>query len=527
MDDNNEMLQETEDEVSARKILSFKNKRTVIVTAMILLAAIITGAVLLILFSCNKDTRFDYRKENLYSYVLPNVSSLSGMTVSIVPKKTVSDEEVTESIDKLLAEEAVQKTYPDTVPTAEDRVSFLYRVELDGVDVHRVSNYYGASAWIFSLVTPEPSEDGSAVEPPYYAALRAALLAGLTEAGKKPTDYKLVETKTGTVGFGNAVYVNMSITDTVTGETVTKETARRIDLGNSNDPYFHLASWLATLEIGKKSTTELYDAATDKTLKYEFEPLFVVTEELAIECDAVMPEDFGEGTELAYLGGKTVHFYMVPQAVVRTETPELTDEFVEEISSGIYKGEGAVEKFLADWKVYMQSMEDTAYTERLYAALEEKLMETVTVLSYPEKALEASRRELDGLFLESYTAYVSQNGTSQFPTIESYINKSFDVTTDAAREELIAEIVLDTTKSYLVYYAVADMLGVRPTDSEIATAYQNTVGDMTTSTLAAYSTFYGESYLFDQICYQMTREGVLEEVSKTAVIIPSTENSGV
>ncbi len=493
-----------------------RNKILLTLTALLLLLATA-------LLSCSGEAVYDYRKERISDYITVHASALSGIAVSVPAREVVTDADVEASLREMLLEVAEDKSYPDRVPTASDRVSFLYRVEYEGEPVHGLTNYYGAAPLVLPL-TPTTDEDGEPKqEPSYYAALREALSDALV--GKAaPSAYRLTERKDGKVGSGNVVYCNISLTTEKDGKIDSERmSAVRIDLlhDDNTSPYYDLFEAMAEMTVGKTADPiRLYDKENAAYLTYTVEPLFVLEEEVMIEAPVTLPSDFDKGGDLASLAGKTVTFLLVPLAVVVAEIPELTDAYVATLTQNVYEGEGAADRFRAFWKEYLQSQKDEVYEEKLYAALEKELLSLCVPTSYPEKALAAANREMYGIFTQSYDNYVRQNGSSRYPTLESYIDDALEIEGDAARAEAVAALERDSVAGYLAYFAAADALGVRPSDEAIESAYAETLLSLATGEAEVYVAYYGETYLHDQIAYQMTREAVLKKLAETAVIMP-------
>ncbi len=485
------------------------------------LLSLLAGILCLLagLSSCSNAAVYDYRREKIARYITVDTAALYGLAVEAPARVIVTDEDVTDSLNEMLKEEAVDKSYPDKLPTLDDRVSLLYRVEHEGEPVHGLSNYYGATPLVLPLTAPAADGEEKAAEPAYYATLRAALAEALV--GKAaPSSYKLVERKDGKVGAGSLLYCNLSIT-VEKGGTVTTErkTALRLNLlDDTTNPYYEIFDEIAEMTLGKTADpVRIYDKEETAFITYTVEPLFVVEEEVALRVAVTLPADFDKGGDLATLAGKTVDFILVPVAVVESELPELTDAYVTTLTQGIYKTATEFRRF---WKEYLQGIEDDTFKEKLYLALEKELYRLCVPSDYPEAALSAANREIYGLFAQSYDNYVRENGSSRFPTMESYIDEALEVTGAEERESEIREIERETVAGYLAYFAAADALGVRPSDAEVETAVNETLKSLATGEAEVYAAYYGETYFRDQIVYQVTREAVLKKLAETAVVVP-------
>lgn len=508
--------------------MTLRKKRILIIVSAVLAFSLTLTGVLLILFACS-DKYYNYIKEDLTPYVSVTAESLQGYTVSIDPRKVISDDDVEAEIYAALLQYGEEKSYPDAVPTASDTVSLLYRVTLDGKDIYGFTNYYSDTDFTVSLSAPTGDEKDPL--PSYYLPIREALHAALVDAGKAPSHYGLKEKKEGTVTYGNTVYANVRL-DYIKDKVEKKDnyTAVRLsipandaEIQNAVSPYSFLPDGLyrkllqelVGMEFGKTASGEMFVSAETRDYDYTLSPLFAVTEENGIPISLSLPADFDKGGSLSHLAGKEVVFYAVPTAVVRLEVPVLDDAYAEKLTDGVCKGEGAADSFRAVLKEYMQMKADNVYTEALYQALIEEMVKKIQPADYPARALEDAERDALGLFRSSYDGYVAENGTGAFPTLEAYLNDTFEVATDEERIAIVDGMVKDVVAEYLAVYQAAKFLNIMPTEKELQEAYEDSLAALSESEIESFSYYYGSDYLYRQIEYAVVREAVLSSLPYT------------
>ncbi|MBQ3859543.1 MAG: FKBP-type peptidyl-prolyl cis-trans isomerase, partial [Clostridia bacterium] len=172
--------------------------------------------------------------------------------------------------------------------------------------------------------------------------------------------------------------------------------------------------------------------------------------------NVTFPENYGvddlNGQEVTFVC--TVHGILTDEEIV----PELNDEFV---SSKF--GYDTVDAFLEVYRLSVEKRKEESVRSKLYNDLWSMLVSGAEVLSLPEsevRRIYASQRA-------SYEEYASYYNTDYATFLASYVN-----TTD---EELYRDAE-SYVKEDLVLYALADRMGVDPTDEEYDAGIEELAG---------------------------------------------------
>lgn len=206
--------------------------------------------------------------------------------------------------------------------------------------------------------------------------------------------------------------------------------------------------------------------------------------------NVTFPENYGvddlNGQEVTFVC--TVHGILTDEEIV----PELNDEFV---SSKF--GYDTVDAFLEVYRLSVEKRKEESVRSKLYNDLWSMLVSGAEVLSLPEsevRRIYASQRA-------SYEEYASYYNTDYATFLASYVN-----TTD---EELYRDAE-SYVKEDLVLYALADRMGVDPTDEEYDAGIEELAGfnGMTAEDMKDY---YGEDTLRVSVLWDKVMEAVAEK----------------
>lgn len=468
------------------------------VVAFLLLAAIVTGAVLMIIEADRKDSGFDYIKSDLSRYVELSESDYKDYKLSLNVAKP-HDIDVDIAILNLIASEENRKLEGDGVfkknatVTPGDVVQLWYRAYMIEEDGTKTSMMNNMGATVPTEVTV--GSNGMYV----YAGFELGLV------GKNGTDYATFEKITsGDISADQVIYVSYTRDQKGATDSSNKKTSKnvRIDLAEGKEAidklygagfYDILFAEGAVAKIGSPYTFDVKLNSKDYTytdMTVDFATLCEKPETekdgkspLLIECYFPYDEDV---TLLDSLRNKPVYFEVYIDYVQAWSTPEFNDEFVKEFvntkESAIteaelleYEGDSYVEKYRAYAKKYL----DDAYEEAYEAALQDAMWE-----HYHDKA---KIKKFPGIKLdEVYNEYVN-DVYYQFETSGGYIatdsegnGKTYDNVDDFAvaylgltyeenpdwRAELM-EIAEYLVKERLVLFYVMQREGLVPTEAKL------------------------------------------------------------
>lgn len=502
-----------------------KQKKRLAHIPLFLVLTILVGG----LFSCGNAV-YDYARENLTPYVSLDSVTLNGFTVKVKPAAVVGDQDVNDYIAELQKKAASDKELTDVAVAAGDTLTFLYYATAEnGRPIEGLTNYTGKTV---SVLLGEGGDS-------FIKDRDAEFEDPIINSALVPSDYKLVETKSGTVKENDTVIASIVFYyEDTDGAIVRLEESRafsRMDLSRADSDFEkNLNASLIGLTIGETAKEAYsYIDESSRIIKADITPHFVITEEKTFDITLTLPESY-ENTDFKNYVGKNVTFHIVPLSFTRPVIPELTREFIKEVTGGKIDSENAVEEFRAVVKSYLQSVEDETYKSALSEACDAELYRLATVTAYPKKALTAAETEVRAYIRVEYDAYVEKNGSSQYPTLLDYEKTLFKNTdgTPATEEEVenrIRELAETNVEEYLIYHAAAKALGVTVADDKLNGIYNEYLAYMTNSTDAekqkayetAYNAYYGNGALRRYVAFISLKQDVLTRLSEIAVVLPA------
>ncbi|MBQ3859310.1 MAG: hypothetical protein II779_02200 [Clostridia bacterium] len=209
--------------------------------------------------------------------------------------------------------------------------------------------------------------------------------------------------------------------------------------------------------------------------------------------NVTFPEDYGvddlNGQEVTFVA--TVHAIQTGEEIV----PELDDEFVS--SNFDYD---TVSEFRDAYRLTVEKRKSYYVNNAVYNDLWEAVLGNAQVLAWPES-------EVNRIYAEHRQAY--ENYASYYETDYQTFMSTYMKQTD---EDLYG-VAQSYVKEDLVMYALADSLGIHPSEEERSAVVEELAeyNGISTDELTAY---YGEETLDKSVLWQL----VMEKVAETAVI---------
>lgn len=221
-----------------------------------------------------------------------------------------------------------------------------------------------------------------------------------------------------------------------------------------------------------------------------------------LELDLTMPEDYSDEE----LQKKPVHFSVSLDSLVVTNTPELTDEYVEKEYSGL--GINTVGEFT-------EYLKNDLYINNIYTKIWSTIVENSTVVSYEKERYE----EYYNTVSENYAAQIqSTYGMS----VDEYLEQSS--VSSAEWNERIVEYVTGYLKEEMVIKKIAEVENISVTDEQFDTKmleYAKLYGyDTVEEFKEAYGDIEDEDFQFSVLAYY-----VQEFVSKQANVVAGSDPS--
>ena len=443
-----------------------------------LLTAALLGAV-----GCGEEPTegFDYRTEELSSYISIDASKYTDRTVTI-KYDAVTEADVDDWICRILVSHRADKPSNDGAGISDepitlgDEVSIYYRGYYFDDKGERVyfsgGNNTNATATKITVGKMD-----------YVSGFETSLL------GLVPAEMTTLK-NSGRIAQGDYItasyfvlYPDKTYERTTAVIPFAEENRDTIDARFGEGFYEMLASEDNALEYGLSNdkayiSSAQFDYASDEhgTGKISYQDLVLLygtsAEAPAVVAETYFPASYSKDPSLQC---KTVYFDIYLDAAtpwaVKYETPVLDDTFIleqeeislEEILS--HEGDTLVEQYRSVVRSLLRGNAEAAsleYKVILYDALFEYLIEATEVTSYPEEALKSIREvmqaELDAVF-------ASQGSTYGYTDKEAFAKVYFGYTSGTSAE-YIESVAKDTVHSRLAFYGVAKKENVLPTEAE-------------------------------------------------------------
>ena len=209
--------------------------------------------------------------------------------------------------------------------------------------------------------------------------------------------------------------------------------------------------------------------------------------------NVTFPENYGveelNGQEVTFVA--TVHAILTGEEIV----PELDDAFV----SSNFGYDNAAD-FRDDYRLTVEKRKTYYVQNAVYNDLWAAVLDGAEILSWPES-------EVNRIYAEHRQAY--ENYASYYQTDYQTFMKTYMNQTD----EDLYELARSYVKEDLVMYALADALGLHPTDEE-KNAVMDELAEYNGITKDDMIAYYGEETLEKSVLWQID----MEAVEATAVI---------
>lgn len=207
------------------------------------------------------------------------------------------------------------------------------------------------------------------------------------------------------------------------------------------------------------------------------------------------PEDYGKEE----LNGKDVVFTVTVNAVKEEVVPELTDEFIQSMSTE-YK---TVEE-------YTTALREALNYETYYEQVTEQLMASSTVEKYNEKEVAAEKLER----IEYYTNYATYYGSYYGFDTETAIQYVLGFESTEAFEKEMGEYAYEVIKNKMIIEEIAELEDIKITDE----IYDTKVAELAESYEYESVESFLEAYEEEDIRLSILAELVMQFVIDNAVI---------
>ncbi|MEO2237704.1 trigger factor [Dorea sp. YH-dor226] len=210
--------------------------------------------------------------------------------------------------------------------------------------------------------------------------------------------------------------------DTATIDFVGKMDGEEFDGGSSTD---------YPLEIG---SGQFIDGFEDSVIGHEIGETY--------DWNGKFPDDYGN-TDLA---GKDVVFTITVKSIAQTEVPELTDDFVKQVS----EESANVKEYKEEVKKQLEEDNEQNYEDSLTQEAWDKVLENTEVKKYPEDEV----KEFSDSLIEQYKTAAEYYGqeyedfieTQMGTTVEDFEQQVEDVAKENIKQKMATEAIADKEK---------------------------------------------------------------------------------
>lgn len=472
-----------------------------LVSAIAILATVITATVLIIVDSIRRDDNFDYITSDLTKYVDLTLNDYKNYELELsIAKPHEIDLDV--ALLNLISSEEYRKLEGDGafVPGIEvtpgDKITIRYRgyTIVDGVEKTVAS---AMSNFIYDYDTELQIGDSNTSFPVGFE---------LGLIGKNGNDYakfeKITSGKAADHEHGDDWVVYVSFERLVEGgdskKDTLKATSMRIDLADEDvDETFGEGF------VEKLKSFNIGDVYNNTVLKikgknYEYSNLtidFATTCEKAatsangkapLVVEGYFPYDFGiEGTATAGLRNETVYYQVYINQVQRYSTPELNEEFILKVigekGSEItekelreeYEGKDLVEKYKAYAKELINKAYEEAYDIMVEDAMWNHYLKKAKIKKYPESKVKEIYNEY---FDDVYYQYDYNGGSLQdsegnftsYDTVDAFAVAYLGLAEGVDWKDTLYTMSENLVKERLVLYYIMKMENILPSSEKLA-----------------------------------------------------------
>jgi trigger factor len=204
--------------------------------------------------------------------------------------------------------------------------------------------------------------------------------------------------------------------------------------------------------------------------------------------------------------GKSIVFEITLKKIYDLVLPELTDEFVQSISST----STTVEQYKEEIRAQLaEEVMQTSEQQKLYGSWA-AVMETVEVIEYPKAALDDAVKEIEN----SYNKLANSTAMS----LETYVTQQLKMTMEQFNEQ-VQTYAKNTVKEQLVLYYIAQKENLSVTDEEYESAIADYCAKYNYESPEEFEEFYGselirQSMLWDKVIKLIIENATYSEVSE-------------
>ena len=468
-------------------------KQIVILISVMLVAVMISGAIIGAVISIKKADDPDFMKARLSRYISISEDGYTGYKIDI-PLDEFSDSDLLRAINKLLCEHKTLNAYYNgkfakSEPLSLGDAAYLYYRGYTVDENGREKDFAGSSN--FTDDTPVILEVGTGNVLDNDGNVSGEFIAGFGEAltGIVPIEYTEFEKiNSGRVMPGDVIYLSYTVSSDKRNEVVKNE---RIDLGLSYIDEVY-GDGFTELFVGKSENGEVTGY---KSIGEEIKSFIIKKKdnqltdtvysnmkiEFATRCEDSpktvtlrFPANYAEES----LRGVEAKFDVYVKYATIYDTATFDDKFVSETLkvsadelSG-YAGESLADKYKAKLKAEGEEKTDESNYELLVEEMWKHLMDKVEIKKLPKKTVDFYYNSYYTLISNTYKSY-----SNEFADLDSfavaYLNRTYgaDLEDDGDWGAYITKLAeKDVVQKLLLYYIIREE-GFLPSDEEYQGLY--------------------------------------------------------
>lgn len=210
------------------------------------------------------------------------------------------------------------------------------------------------------------------------------------------------------------------------------------------------------------------------------------------DLNLTFPEDYSS-EELA---GQEVVFTVKVNKIQESVTPELTDEFVQSVSTK----SKTVDEFKEEVRASLLENAKTQAESTAISTYWQSVLDNSQIDEYPKNYIENKEKETK----KTYEDLASNNDM----TLEEYLEANYSMTVDEFNEQ-ISQSVSDSAKQTAVLRALCADMGIKLTDDEYKEKAENYVYQAGVSSLEVLEKQYTKDYIEDLIYWEKLQDKLL------------------
>lgn len=478
---------ETKKENTEKKLKISESKLAIMITAGILVLAILVTSIIALVGAIKNEVWFDYLKADLDQYVEVN-GSYKDFTINLdIAKPREIDIDV--AVLSLLNNNKDSKKWREISSGsaftlgAGDSVDIYYRgyiLDEDGkeIAVDGMSNFADASPYTLVL--------GSGSFVPGFELNMVGLNTGDTNI--------FTAIKNGKPQENQIAYVSYTLTVDGDSNKKTTVTNARIDLSREDiDAEYgeNFKKRILGVDIGTK--IELLSSLNGKTYAYTDLVVNFVTEcedkHFTVEC--YFPYDYSKET----LRNETAYFEVYVNKVIDyTDVPTFDDEFITKLAGedklgvsldtlNTYEGANLVEKYYA----YATKTLEDAYNEEYEALLKEEIISYYRGIfkgvKYPGSKVEEIYNEYYNTVADSYNTNGgkitnSYGSSTTYDTLDKYAVAYLGLQTGTNWKTYLVSLAQDAVKERYIMFYILRAENLIPGDAEFEQKLKEVISDI-------------------------------------------------